>query len=127
MRSHHTIALLTLITLFMGLGMTLHSCATVIRENEEVFLVDLTGERWDITQAVSIGFEPHRFQFGLGRNTIQPLDEASLENNTEGLNPDARVIGIENGSDARAYVVSKLRRHEVANTRLGEEPVAAAY
>ncbi len=37
--------------------------------------MDRTGERWDITQAVSMGFDPDRFEFGIGRNAFYPLDE----------------------------------------------------
>jgi hypothetical protein len=40
-----------------------------------VYLVDRHGERWDITQAKSIGFEPGRFEFGIGRNAFRPLSD----------------------------------------------------
>jgi hypothetical protein len=34
----------------------------VLKENKRTFLIDRAGEKWDITQAVSIGFDPKRFQ-----------------------------------------------------------------
>ena len=104
-----------------------HGDSGVIEEDDKTFLVDRTGERWNITDAVSIGFKPGGFEFGIGRNAIVPLDESKLEANSRYADAGARVIGVENGSDAHAYVVWKLARHEIANTRLGETPIAAAY
>ena len=34
----------------------------VIQENGSSYIVDLHGERWDVTQAKSIGFVPEKFQ-----------------------------------------------------------------
>lgn len=127
MRSLARVAWPALMILYIVLVMALDSAAGVFRENDDVFLVDRTGERWDITQAVSIGFDPHGFQFGIGRNAIRPLDGSGLNINSEGLNSNTRVIGVENGPDAQAYVIRKLTRHEIANTQLGGTPIAAAY
>ncbi len=101
--------------------------AGVIKEGDSTFIVDRTGERWDVTQAVSIGFKPIGFQFGIGRNAIWPLDESYLEEGSDYSDDKARVIGVENGTDAHAYVVRTLTLHEIANTRLGDTPIAAAY
>lgn len=109
------------------LGSVRMGWADVVHEGEHVFLVDRTGERWDITQAVSIGFQPHGFQFGIGRDAIRPLDESSLAASAPELDEDTRVIGVENGPAAHAYVVHKLTRHEIANTTLGDTSIAAAY
>ena len=35
-------------------------------EKSKIYISDRRGERWDITQAVSIGFKPEKFQFVLG-------------------------------------------------------------
>jgi len=113
--------------LSFSLSVTLNANAMVASVDDKVYIVDRTGERWDITQAVSIGFDPRGFQFGIGRNAIRPLDESSLEDTFPADDPQARVIGVENGPDAHAYVVRKLTRHEIANTRIGEVPIAAAY
>ncbi len=101
--------------------------AGVVREGESVYIVDRMGERWDVTQAVTLGFNPYGFQYGIGRDAIRPLDESSLAENASGLDDDARVIGVENGPDAHAYVVRRLTRHEIANTELNDTPIAAAY
>lgn len=111
----------------VGIALAVQSPADVIRQDDRVFIVDRTGERWDVTQAVSIGFDPHGFQFGIGRNAIRPLDESHLQDNPLVLDPGERIIGVENDNEAHAYVIRKLTRHEIANTRLGEKPIAAAY
>jgi hypothetical protein len=118
-----TVALIALV----GIVLAVQSPADVIRQDNRVFIVDRTGERWDVTQAASIGFDPHGFQFGIGRNAIRPLDESHLQDNPLVLDPGERFIGVENASEAHAYVIRKLTRHEIANTRIGDQPIAAAY
>ena len=113
--------------LVMGLGMAHWLSATGTSQGEPVYIVDRTGERWDITQAVSLGFKADGFQYGIGRNAIRPLDESSLNDKPFALDAETRVIGVNKGPEAHAYVVGKLARHEIANTRLGEAPIAAAY
>ena len=119
------VSALTIVSL--GSGMAANAWAFVIRDNDRVFIVDRTGEQWDVTQAVSLGFDPRGFQFGIGRDAIQPLDESHLQNDSPGLGLNERIIGVENGPDAQAYVVRKMTRHEIANTTLGQDPIAAAY
>jgi len=99
----------------------------VLNRKDKAYIVDRRGEQWDITQAVSIGFKPEKFQYGLGRNAITPLDDSSLRNNFLKAPSDMRIIGITENSDARAYSVPKLSRHEVANSTIGSKPIAAAY
>lgn len=120
-------ALSCLCILPFSLRVTFHASAMVVHAGDKVDIVDRTGERWDITQAVSIGFDPRGFQFGIGRDTIRPLDESSLDANVRAVDSQSRVIGVNKGPDALAYVVRKLTRHEIANTHLGEIPIAAAY
>jgi hypothetical protein len=99
----------------------------VIEEKGKTYIVDWHGERWDVTQAVSIGFEPHRFQHGIGRNAFTPLDDSQFSRDNSGVRLNERVIGISEGEHANAYSVSKLWRHEVANSFIGDRPIAAAY
>jgi hypothetical protein len=99
----------------------------VIEEKGKTYIVDRYGERWDVTQAVSIGFEPHRFQHGIGRNAFTPLDDSQFSRDNSGVRRNERVIGINEGEHANAYSVSKLWRHEVANSFIGDRPIAAAY
>ena len=101
--------------------------SAVIKEVGKTYIVDRTGERWDVTQAVSLGFDPEGFEFGLGRNAFTPLDDSYLTDNTAGVLGTARVIGITDGSRNQAYTISRLLGHEVSNSNLGSQPVAVSY
>jgi hypothetical protein len=101
--------------------------AAVIETNGRTFLVDQNGERWDITQAKSIGFEPQHFEFGIGRYAFKPLGEADWLTHEWRDAFDFRVIGAAEGNDAHAYSVGKLSRHETANTVLSSKAILAAY
>ena len=98
----------------------------VTTERNKTYIVDQTGEKWDVTQAKSIGFDPHWFQYGIGRNAFTTLSDSHLKNKPSFLR-DYRIIGIANESEAQAYSVPKLRRHEIANTTLGSKPIAVGY
>ena len=127
MKSIVRITLIPAFILLFGSGVALEATAIVVQAGDNVYIEDRTGERWDITQAASIGFKPRGFQFGIGRDSIRPLDASSLDDNVVAVDSQARVIGVNKGPDAHAYVVRKLTRHEIANTQLGEVPIAAAY
>ena len=127
MRNRTKIIGIVAIVGLVGIALAVQSPGDVIRQNDRVFIVDRTGERWDVTQAASIGFDPHGFQFGIGRDAIRPLDESHLRDNPLVLDPGERIIGVENDNEAHAYVIRKLTRHEIANTRIGDQPIAAAY
>ena len=113
--------------IFSGLVGIWTAEAFVIFEGDRTYLEDRTGERWDITQARSIGFDPRYFEFGIGRNAFDTLDEDDWSrDNHAGIGPD-RIIGVAGEDESHAYSVSKLARHETANTRLNSEPILAAY
>ena len=101
--------------------------SNVKQEEGGIYIVDRTGHRWDVTQAVSLGFKPERFQYGIGKNAFTPLDDSLLTDSSADLPENMRVIGIEEGQDARAYSVRRLRRHEISNSALGGKPVAVGY
>ncbi len=101
--------------------------SAVIKEVGKTYIVDRTGERWDVTQAVSMGFDPEGFEFGLGKDAFTPLDDSFLTDDTSRVAKNMRVIGVTDGSQAQAYTISRLLEHEVANTNLGSEPVAVSY
>jgi hypothetical protein len=99
----------------------------VLRDGNRTYIVDRTGEKWDVTQAKAIGFEARHFRFGLGRHAFSPLGESNWQpGRVKGMS-SLRVIGVSNGKDAHAYSVRKLSRHETANTILANEAIAAAY
>ena len=99
----------------------------VIHDGDSTYIVDRYGERWDVTQARSIGFMPERFQHGIGRNAFTPLDDSSLKDQSPTVSKSLRVIGISDGKEARAYSIPRLYRHEVANSSIGDKQIAAAY
>ncbi len=101
--------------------------SSVLREADKIYIVDQTGERWDVTKAKSIGFDPHRFQYGIGREAFTPLDESYLSDDTFFVSSGLRVIGVTVGTEAHAYSVPKLRRHEIANTTIDSKPIAVGY
>jgi hypothetical protein len=101
--------------------------SNVKHEDGKTYIVDLRAHKWDITQAVSLGFKPKKFQYGIGRNAFIPLDDSLLTGGSPDLPEDMRIIGIGEGPDSRAYSVRRLRRHEISNSNLGEKPVAVGY
>ena len=120
------ISKIILLVLILGIALS-QAFSRVIEEKGKTYIVDQHGERWDVTQALSIGFEPHRFQHGIGRNAFTPLDDSQFSRGNAGVRHNERVIGITEGEHANAYAVSKLWRHEVANSFIGDRPIAAAY
>jgi hypothetical protein len=127
MRPRSFLTLLLVSVLAFAQASITNGAAHVLHRGDQIFIVDRTGEQWDVTQAVSLGFDPRGFQFGIGREAIRPLDESSLDDRAAPHDAGARVIGVANGSHAHAYAVRRLTRHEIANTRLGPAPIAAAY
>jgi uncharacterized protein DUF3179 len=102
------------------------SAATAIHKGKKVYIQDRTGVQWDVTQAKSIGFKPEVFQHGIGKNAFRTLEDTHLKDDIPSYrNP--RVIGIEEDGEAQAYAVQKMRRHEIANTHLGDQSVAVGY
>ncbi len=100
--------------------------ARVIDAGDRVYIQDQTGVRWDVTQAKSLGFKPEKFQYGIGKYAFETLDDTHIRDATSSKrNP--RVIGIAEGDQAQAYSVPKLRYHEIANTHLGDKPLAVGY
>lgn len=116
-----------IISLFFSMVLIYAANAYVLREGDRTYIVDRTGEKWDVTQAKAIGFEPRHFRFGLGRHAFTPLDESDWQERQGSGASNLRVIGVSNGKGAHAYSVPKLSRHETANTILGNEAIAAAY
>ena len=119
-----TTSILIIATAPVLLGFTF---SKAIEENGKSYIVDLHGERWDVTQAKSIGFDPARFRHGIGRNAFTPLDDSQVKDKNPDFSSNTRVLGISDGKEARAYSVPRLYRHEVANSRIGDQAISAAY
>jgi len=99
----------------------------VIRKGEKTYIEDQLGERWDVTQAMTLGFRPELFQYGIGKNAFTPLDDSYLKDGSSSNFQNPRVIGIADGTEAQAYSVPKLRYHEIANTQITDKKIAVGY
>jgi len=103
------------------------ACAREPKVEGPAAIRDQTGERWDISQARELGFKADGFQYGMGRNAFQPLDNDDLSTDTSFVPSSEKVIGIANQHEAHAYSIRRLSRHEIANTLLGEVPISVGY
>ena len=117
--------MIILMVFFLGMFHETHSYVT--RKGGKTYIVDRNGERWDVTQAKSLGFKPEKLQYGIGRNAFKTLNDSDMSDDTSSVSGRSRVIGVSVGEEAHAYTISKLRRHEVANTTIDEKPIAAGY
>ena len=116
------------IAAMMGMtGMAVSQAGTAVREMGRTFIVDQRGERWDVTQALSLGFDPEGFQYGIGRNAFTPLEDSRIRKADERVPEFTRVIGMKGDSSRRAYAVPTLWSHEIANSHLDGKPVAVGY
>lgn len=114
------------VALFLGLAQ-FNVWAQAENEEGKTYIVDRTGYRWDITQAVTLGFKPGGFQYGIGKDAFETLEDGDLATGQTTLKDRSRVIGVEIDDEAHAYSVGRLRYHEIANTTIGGRPVAAGY
>ncbi len=125
MEKQMTRILLLLLSVMFVLAAT--SLAGVIKKDGKIYISDRRGERWEITQAVSIGFDPAGFEFGLGRNAFSPLDDNGLQDATDSISGRLRILGVPGETESKAFAVGKLRGHEIANSSIDGQPIAAAY
>lgn len=100
---------------------------SIKKPNNRIYIQDRHGEKWDVTEAASLGFKPENFQYGIGRNAIVPVDGKKLTSNDFFVSSSLRVIGIAKKGDAQAYSVPKLRHHEIANSVIANTPIAVGY
>lgn len=115
------------IFMFVGFCSSVSAFPTVKKQNGSIYIQDRTGEEWNITEAVSVGFEPDKFQYGIGRNAFTPLDDTRLSSDDAFVSLNLRVIGVSQGDEARAYSVPKLSWHEIANSIIADVPIAVGY
>ena len=101
-------------------------------DDGKIFITDRKGVKWDITHAVNkYGFEPAKFQFGLGENAIRPILNPQFlspgDQNYPNSNSQTIIIGFKLNNDVRAYPLSVLDLFEVADDRFDSTFVAVAY
>jgi hypothetical protein len=87
-------------------------------------------EWFDMTDSA---IDPVRFQFGIGKDTIDsvdrpqfvPFDDPRLTE--RGVTRETEVLGVEIDGIARAYPVALMDMHEVVNDRFGETAFAVLW
>jgi hypothetical protein len=99
---------------------------------DAVIITDITGMEWDITHAVvNYNMTADGFNYGLGPYAFTPVIMPDyLLPGDKGYPPDdstERVIGVVINGDVRAYPISPLARHEVANDFVGGSHIAVTY
>ena len=98
--------------------------AEVEKKGDSIFIVDRTGKKWDVTYAVeNYGFTASEFQYGLGPHAIRPINNPKmLTRGDAGYPTDNQsflIVGASIDGDTRAYPLSTMQRHEIANERFG--------
>lgn len=77
--------------------------------------------------------DPHRFQFGIGKDTIPSIDDpefVSFEDPrlaARGVTLETQVLGVAIDGIARSYPVDVMSMHEVVNDRFGEKSFAVLW
>jgi uncharacterized protein DUF3179 len=82
--------------------------------------------------------EPLRFQYGIGKDSIESIDDpVFVDANDERLLRLARrdiessdellVIGYASGGEAKAYPIGLLDHHELVNDHVGGKPVTVGW
>ena len=100
-----------------------------------IFITDRHGERFDITHAVEkYGMAPSGFEFGIGKNSIPPINHPEMIRSHEPDYPNLRsrqskeqIIGASFEGDARSYSIRQIVRHEIVNETIGYTEAAVAY
>jgi hypothetical protein len=127
MNIHKKITIFAVLLGLIGFCDSVLALHTVREHNNRIYILDRYAEEWDITEAVTLGFKPEKFQYGIGRNAFTPLDDKKLTNNDFFVSSNLRVIGIAKDDEAHAYSVPKLSRHEIANSAIANTPIVVGY
>ncbi len=87
-------------------------------------------EWFDMTEST---IDPHRFQFGIGKDTIPSIDSPELvafddpRVAARGITRETEVLGVEIDGIARAYSVDLMSMHEVVNDDFGGSAYAVLW
>lgn len=72
MRTARMVVAVAVAAMVGAVGASFTQAATVIKKSGKTWIVDQNGERWDVIQVESLGFDPRGFQYGIGRNAFTP-------------------------------------------------------
>lgn len=115
-----------------GCSSTSTSVEDISSTADPVYLIDLTGEKWDISHAIRYyGFDLKGFSPSKGPYARPPIiDPQMISPNEPGYPPKgatARVIATYLGGEGRAYPIDLIIRNEVVDDRVADTPVTVAY
>ena len=103
----------------------------VDQQGETLLITDRTGEKWDVTHAQKYGLVPDGYQYGLGRFAIRPIMDPQMlspgDPDYPSDNEEFLVLGVSLNGFTRAYPISVMGWHEIANEQFGDAYVAVAY
>lgn len=106
--------------------------AQITKDGQQVFIVDRTGKRWDVTHAQQkYGMRAENFEFGLGPDAIRPINNPRMlspgDPNYPASNLTFLVLGATLAGRSRAYPINIMSMVEIANERFGNQFVAVGY
>ena len=87
-------------------------------------------EWFDMTDST---VDPHRFQYGIGKDTISSIDRPEFVSPEDpllaarGVNTETPVLGVTINGISRAYPVAVMDMHEVVNDRFGDKAFAVLW
>ena len=101
------------------------------QSQSSILIRDETGKSWDVTHALNYDMVPSGFYFGRGPFTIAPIMNPQMlfpgDQDYPSDDDNATVLGVNLNGFARAYPLTVMRQHEVANEQFGDAHVAVAY
>ena len=87
-------------------------------------------EWFDMTDSL---IDPHRFKYGLGKDTIDSIDDPLFVDADDPrlaerhVTRESQVLGVEIDGIARAYPLHVMTMHEVVNDEFGGRPYAVLW
>ena len=128
----------TILIIMLALGLSCSSDApnqssikVVEGENGEIFIVDLTGKHWEVSNGIKYGLNPEEYQFGLGPDVIRPIMNPRMiePGHPEYPNDDDTflVMGTTLNGETRAYSIDVMAFVEIANETFGDTHVTIGY
>ncbi len=105
---------------------------TVTNPAGQIFITDRRGEKWNITHAVeNYGFIASRFQHGLGKDKIRPINDPDFlfpgDDGYPSSGSSFQVIGTVINQAARSYDLGDLFFHEIVNDTFGDTHVTIGF
>ena len=109
------------------------SCPSlVIEPTDTVIITDQLGKEWDITYGAHFyGLDPDDFNFGQGQYFFTPIINPEFflpgDSGYPSPNETFQIMGLSIDGDTRAYPISVMHYHEVADDQFDSTYIAVTY